>query len=828
MGKAVLRFTGPIEGKVGKFAGIELLGDNAILGKNSGDVNGIHYFHTKKKGAGLFMMYDKLVSSIEIIESPLNKRLSLMPSPVKFNQTPSRSGTIKPNLNSTLLVSNSRTSVSPPALPTAKKSPPSDHELKRLKSFKAVIESERNDLLIENRSLKDRIAELENYDKQRNLLIKGLEFKVDEGKVSLEKANEGISVLELKLSRQRKSYEEQREELLEVIDQVEVRVNENEKVYITELRKLQEQLAEKQHEIENLRKSQEEANSRGDREELQGEFERLKSTNENLSKEVQQLQQKITEQEVKLFKTHKESLTLKETHHFDVDNMRNDFIKQLAESSQTISVKQKEINALRDEMKTLQDKNQNGSQNAVIDELNKKVHELKVGESKSEDYAKDISRLNKVIQDLEKKLDTIKPEDALYELEYKLENKERIIEDLRKELLSKDSNEAGGSVGEDATKLKKELAMKESEIIALSQTVKELSSLKDSSSSKEAEIKLLLERLDATQVEKDESDKELGLLKVKFRDIQAINEQSKKLLSERDNEIKELNEKGTKRDGFDETKGSLETPLQAKKNGLLGSKQETEETLKAQSSKISELEQVLESIQREKSELKDALALAQTELRSLKPDNVEKAGHNNTALTEALEEKTLEIELLKEELLELKSGDIFKEVEALKKVANEKNSTSATANKELNDQIQLLQDELKTRPTVSQLKELRAEMELIDELRKVESKSKDKEIYSLQEKINSLPSSSAQPHASLNSGTKKPNTPLRNSTITNRTSMSTMSLNRPSVISQIIDGELQVYIPEKKDAASGRDLWCGLCERDGHDSIDCPYENDVF
>ncbi|ODV89575.1 hypothetical protein CANCADRAFT_45993 [Tortispora caseinolytica NRRL Y-17796] len=28
-----------------------------------------------------------------------------------------------------------------------------------------------------------------------------------------------------------------------------------------------------------------------------------------------------------------------------------------------------------------------------------------------------------------------------------------------------------------------------------------------------------------------------------------------------------------------------------------------------------------------------------------------------------------------------------------------------------------------------------------------------------------------------------------------------------------------------QDAASGRPLWCGLCEREGHNALDCPYEN---
>lgn len=37
---------------------------------------------------------------------------------------------------------------------------------------------------------------------------------------------------------------------------------------------------------------------------------------------------------------------------------------------------------------------------------------------------------------------------------------------------------------------------------------------------------------------------------------------------------------------------------------------------------------------------------------------------------------------------------------------------------------------------------------------------------------------------------------------------------------------LPLYIPKKADRAAGRPKWCALCERDGHNSVDCPYEND--
>lgn len=59
-----LRYVGPVEGKPGTFAGVELVGENAsVLGKNSGDVDGIRYFRTLHPHTGLFVPYLKLMGA---------------------------------------------------------------------------------------------------------------------------------------------------------------------------------------------------------------------------------------------------------------------------------------------------------------------------------------------------------------------------------------------------------------------------------------------------------------------------------------------------------------------------------------------------------------------------------------------------------------------------------------------------------------------------------------------------------------------------------------------------------------------------------------------
>ncbi|KAK9467532.1 hypothetical protein V1512DRAFT_261400 [Lipomyces arxii] len=58
--RGVVLYVGPIHGKVGEFAGIDLLGDDADKGKNNGTVNGIRYFNPSHSTSGLFVPFTKL------------------------------------------------------------------------------------------------------------------------------------------------------------------------------------------------------------------------------------------------------------------------------------------------------------------------------------------------------------------------------------------------------------------------------------------------------------------------------------------------------------------------------------------------------------------------------------------------------------------------------------------------------------------------------------------------------------------------------------------------------------------------------------------------
>lgn len=67
----ILRWTGRIQGKPIEYAGVELTGPDAALGKHSGEYEGRKYFEVSKPGSGLFVSYSKLVSAN--VQTPLSR-----------------------------------------------------------------------------------------------------------------------------------------------------------------------------------------------------------------------------------------------------------------------------------------------------------------------------------------------------------------------------------------------------------------------------------------------------------------------------------------------------------------------------------------------------------------------------------------------------------------------------------------------------------------------------------------------------------------------------------------------------------------------------------
>lgn len=159
-------------------------------------------------------------------------------------------------------------------------------------------------------------------------------------------------------------------------------------------------------------------------------------------------------------------------------------------------------------------------------------------------------------------------------------------------------------------------------------------------------------------------------------------------------------------------------------------------------------------------------------------------------------------------------------------------------NIELERKVDELQHELEIRPTFDELVELQKSLDEVDELHKNALDAKSQEIEklkennkSLQDKVDmfttapvDLPSSMLTPggvHLNDIKDDIKMDDSSPEGTLPSPSKDLTCDTNSPST--------LPIYqLQMKTDPSAGKTDWCGLCERDGHSSINCPYENDIF
>ncbi|KAF7508984.1 hypothetical protein GJ744_008540 [Endocarpon pusillum] len=90
----IVKFVGEVAGKKGKFAGVQLAAEFAIRGKNSGDVDGRHYFKTTKPGSGIFLPVEKAIRR--------GPATPTTPSLATFNQGGRTSVLPKPNFSQSI------------------------------------------------------------------------------------------------------------------------------------------------------------------------------------------------------------------------------------------------------------------------------------------------------------------------------------------------------------------------------------------------------------------------------------------------------------------------------------------------------------------------------------------------------------------------------------------------------------------------------------------------------------------------------------------------------------------------------------------------------
>lgn len=123
------------------------------------------------------------------------------------------------------------------------------------------------------------------------------------------------------------------------------------------------------------------------------------------------------------------------------------------------------------------------------------------------------------------------------------------------------------------------------------------------------------------------------------------------------------------------------------------------------------------------------------------------------------------------------------------------------------EELSQLKREIDSRPTASELTELQ---DNIDEMLRLHNN----EIYFKQEELQKLMAENQKLHQRLERA-------LEGSVVANRLS--------DNISHESITSELPIYKPDiQLDPGHGKDNWCGLCEREGHSSLNCPYENEIF
>lgn len=158
-----------------------------------------------------------------------------------------------------------------------------------------------------------------------------------------------------------------------------------------------------------------------------------------------------------------------------------------------------------------------------------------------------------------------------------------------------------------------------------------------------------------------------------------------------------------------------------------------------------------------------------------------------------------------------------------------KSIESKNSSEELLKTIEDLKHELDMRPSFDELTELQNSLDDVERLHRNEIYLKEKEMSSLQEEYAKLQKEKdTLSNKIVQLGTENVlATPKHLSPVKNGTSTGSASLPDPEIWAKN-DG-LAVYTPPNpSDPSSGRSNWCGLCERDGHNSLNCPYENDIF
>lgn len=296
-------------------------------------------------------------------------------------------------------------------------------------------------------------------------------------------------------------------------------------------------------------------------------------------------------------------------------------------------------------------------------------------------------------------------------------------------------------------------------------------------------------------------------LEERIKSLTAENEEIKKLLAEKapsgaaeDDEKQQELEKSLNRLQQDVT--SLEFVVQ-----------DSQANVKERDAKIVGLEMELEDLKQKEV---DGLLL---QVDSLQLTDSKKKIEQ---LEKQLEEKSEDFEAQKAlekrlEGLQTELDASKQETSKLREELSNGSNKSGSGSEELEKKIEDLTHELKMRPTFEELSELQTSLEEVDLLHQQSLADKDRNLAAMEQEKKQLAEELEK--LRLQQSMPKPK----------EDSYASDDKENTKPVSYVKNETLGIYKPPKPvDPSSGRQNWCGLCERDGHNSLNCPYENDIF
>lgn len=314
------------------------------------------------------------------------------------------------------------------------------------------------------------------------------------------------------------------------------------------------------------------------------------------------------------------------------------------------------------------------------------------------------------------------------------------------------------------------------------------------------------------ELEKEKGDENSRIAELE-RSIEAL---------KKDNELlKQQLDLATEGSPTDDKRQELETSLdrlQQDVSSLEAVIQDSQERVRSRDVQILELEAEIEVLRLKEIEglLQQVGGISISELEAAKRDEelkelqekLNKGDEKNSKLEDQVKSLRLELSNIKRDLANSKASQ--------DKGTDLKSGISEDVQKQIED----LTHELKMRPTFEELTELQASLDEVELLHQKSLEERNNKMNSIEQENKRLNDELEKVRQELKAS-KTPVAPLQEHTSDDREN------RRPT--SFLENNTLGIYKPpEPVDPSRGKQNWCGLCERDGHSSLNCPYENDIF